>query len=156
MLGSCKALSLTHLHTHTHTHTHAQPLLLAMKSIHANGKQEEKGMTEDEMAGWHHRLNGHEFEWTPGVGNRQGGLACCSPWGRKESDTTEQLTLLLSCTNTLKILVICDPVSSFIEISNKNNSTSKISIHRKILDCCCQLYKAGMETTWMSTSIIVL
>ena len=41
------------------------------------------------MAGWHHRLNGHEFEWTPGVGDGQGGLACCSPWGRKELDTTE-------------------------------------------------------------------
>ena len=51
--------------------------------------QEEKGKTEDEMAGWHHQLDGHEFEWTPGVGDGQGGLACCSPWGRKESDTTE-------------------------------------------------------------------
>ena len=46
-------------------------------------------MTEDEMVGWHHRLNGHAFEWTLGVGNAQGGLACCSPWGRKESDVTE-------------------------------------------------------------------
>ena len=53
--------------------------------------QEEKGMTEDEMAGWHHWLDGHESEWTPGVGDRQGGLACCSSWGHKESDTTEQL-----------------------------------------------------------------
>ena len=53
--------------------------------------QEEKGTTEDEMVGWHHRLNGHEFEWTPGVGDGQGGLACCSSWGHKESDTTEQL-----------------------------------------------------------------
>jgi len=53
--------------------------------------QEEKGMTEDEMAGWHHRLNGHEFEWTPGVGNGQGGLACCNLWGCKELDTTEWL-----------------------------------------------------------------
>ena len=53
--------------------------------------QEEKGMTEDEMAGWHHRLGGHEFEWTPGVGVGQGGLACCNSWGHKESDTTEQL-----------------------------------------------------------------
>ena len=52
---------------------------------------EEKGMTEYEMVGWHHRLNGHEFEETLGVGNGQGGLACCSPWGHKESDTTEQL-----------------------------------------------------------------
>ena len=46
---------------------------------------------EDEMVGWHHRLNGHEFGWTPGVGDGQGGLACCSSWGRKESDMTEQL-----------------------------------------------------------------
>ena len=48
-------------------------------------------MTEDEMAGWHHQLNGHEFDYTPGVGDGQGGPACCSPWGRKESDTTERL-----------------------------------------------------------------
>ena len=53
--------------------------------------QEEKGMTEDEMAGWHHWLNGYEFEWTPGVGDGQGGLACCGSWGRKELDTTERL-----------------------------------------------------------------
>ena len=54
--------------------------------------QEEKGTTEDEMAGWHHRLDGHEFEWTPGVGDGQGGLACCDSWGGKESDTTERLS----------------------------------------------------------------
>ena len=53
--------------------------------------QEEKGTTEDEMAEWHHRLYGHEFEWTPGVGDGQRGLACCNSWGRKESDTTERL-----------------------------------------------------------------
>ena len=53
--------------------------------------QEEKGMTEDEMVGWHHRLNGHRFWWTPGVGAGQGGLACCDSWGLKELDTTEQL-----------------------------------------------------------------
>ena len=53
--------------------------------------QEVKGTTEDEMAGWHHRLTGHEFEWTPGVGDGQGGLACCDSWGCKESDTTEWL-----------------------------------------------------------------
>ena len=53
--------------------------------------QEEKGTTEDEMAGWHHRLNAHEFEWTPGVGDGQGGLACCNSWGHKESDTTQWL-----------------------------------------------------------------
>ena len=53
--------------------------------------QEEKGTTEDEMAEWHHRLNANEFGWTPGVGDGQGGLACCDSWGRKESDMTEQL-----------------------------------------------------------------
>ena len=52
-------------------------------------KQEEKGMTEDEMAGWHHGFNGHGFGSTLGVGDGQGGLACCSSWGHKESDTTE-------------------------------------------------------------------
>ena len=54
-------------------------------------EQEEKGMTEDKMAGWHHWLDGYEFEWTLGVGDGQGGLACCDSWGRKESDTTEPL-----------------------------------------------------------------
>ena len=53
--------------------------------------QEEKGMTEDEIVGWHHRHSGHGFGWTPAVGDGQGGLACCGSWGRKESDTTEQL-----------------------------------------------------------------
>ena len=53
--------------------------------------QKENGTTEDEMAGWQHWLDGHEFEWTLGVGDGQGGLACCSPWGRKESDMTERL-----------------------------------------------------------------
>ena len=56
-----------------------------------DGGQEEKGMTEDEMVGWHHRLDGHEFEWTPGVGDGQGCLVCCSPWGCKESNRTEWL-----------------------------------------------------------------
>ena len=53
--------------------------------------QKEKGTTEDEMAGWHHWLDGHEFEWTPGVGNGQGGLECCNSWGCKELDMTEWL-----------------------------------------------------------------
>ena len=52
---------------------------------------QEKGMTQDEMVGWHHWLNGHGFGWTPGDGDGQGGLACCDSWGRKESETTEQL-----------------------------------------------------------------
>ena len=54
-------------------------------------RQEEKGKTEHEIVGGHHWLNGHEFEWTLGVGDGQGGLMCCNSWGHKESDTTEQL-----------------------------------------------------------------
>ena len=54
-------------------------------------RQEEEGTAEDEMVGWHHRLNGHGFEQALGAGDRQGSLACCSPWGHRESDTTEQL-----------------------------------------------------------------
>ena len=52
-------------------------------------KAGEEGTTEDEMVGWHHQLNGHEFEYAPGVGDGQGSVACCSPWGLKESDMTE-------------------------------------------------------------------
>ena len=53
-----------------------------------------RGLTEDEMVGWHHRLDGHEFEQAPGAGDGQGSLACYSPWGHKESDMSEQLNLL--------------------------------------------------------------
>ena len=53
------------------------------------GRQEEKGMTEEEVIRWHHPLDEHEFEQAPGVGDGQGSLACCSSWGRKESDTSE-------------------------------------------------------------------
>ena len=79
--------------------------------------QEEKGTTEDEMAGWHHWLNGHGFGWTPGVGDGQGGLAYCGSWGRKQSDTTEWLNwtediecvwiLLLVCKMGKRIVIWC-------------------------------------------------
>ena len=59
-------------------------------------RQEEMGMTEDEMVGWHHQVNGHEFGWIPGVSDGQGGLACCGSWGWKELDTTEWLNWLQS------------------------------------------------------------
>ena len=55
------------------------------------GKMQEKGTTEEEMVGWHHRLNRYEFEQALGVSDGQGGLACCDSWVRKESDTTERL-----------------------------------------------------------------
>ena len=59
-------------------------------------RQEEKGMTEDEMVGWHHQLDGHEFEQAPGVGDGQGNLLCCSPWGHRELDTTEWRNWLIT------------------------------------------------------------
>ena len=58
-------------------------------------RQEEKGMTEDEMIGWHHQLYEHEFKQAPWVSDGQGNMACYSPWGRKESDTTEQLNWII-------------------------------------------------------------
>ena len=60
-------------------------------------RQEEKGLTEDEMVGWHHQLNGREFVWTPGIGDGQGGLVGCGSWGQKESDMTERLNWLTDC-----------------------------------------------------------
>ena len=65
-------------------------------------RREEKGMTEDEMVGWHHRLNGHEFEQAPGVSNAPGSLACCSPWGHEKLDMTERL-------NWTEIKIMCMP-----------------------------------------------
>ena len=66
-------------------------------------RQEEKGTTEDETVGWYHWLDGHEFEQAPGVGDGQGSLACCSPWGLKQSDMTEQLNWMELKTEKLKV-----------------------------------------------------
>ena len=71
---------------------HAKSWLIGKNSdAGRDGRQEEKGTTEDEMAGWHHQLDGRESVWTPGVGDGEGGLACCDSWGHKESDITQQL-----------------------------------------------------------------
>ena len=71
---------------------HAKSWLIGKDSdVGRDWGQEEKGTTEDEMAGLYHRLDGHEFEWTPGVGDGQGGLVCCNSRGHKESDRTERL-----------------------------------------------------------------
>ena len=71
-------------------------------------------MTEDEMLGWHHQPNGRESEQAPGVGDGQGGLACCSPWGCKELDTTEQLNRSFRLAAAAKSLqscpTLCDPI----------------------------------------------
>ena len=70
---------------------HVKSWLIGKDSDAGRDWGQEKGTTEDEMAGWHHGLDGCESEWTLGDGDGQGGLACCNSWGRKESDTTEQL-----------------------------------------------------------------
>ena len=100
MVSLCKILSRLHLVSHS---LFTQAVLVCsslfctlrlFSSLPDAGRdwgQEEKGTTEDKMVGWHHRLNGHGFGWTLGVGDGQGGLACCDSWGRKESDTTERL-----------------------------------------------------------------
>ena len=82
--------------------------------------QEEKGTTKDEMAGWHHWPDGRESEWTAGVGDGQGGLACCNSWGRKELDTTERLNwtkLLVSLIFSMISQVFISLISAFIFIS---------------------------------------
>ena len=75
--------------------------------------QEEKRITEDEMAGWHHWLDGRESEWTPGVGDAQEGLVCCNSWGHKELDMTERLTWTELITNfSLSNINISGPVNN--------------------------------------------
>ena len=85
--------------------------------------QEEKGTTEDEMAGWYHRLDGREFEWTPGVGDGKGGLACCNSWCRKESDMPERLNWKHKG-GDLKVRLIC----VLIRTSKKQESSRKTSV----------------------------
>ena len=97
--------------------------------------QEEKGTTEDEMAGWHHRLDGRECEWTPGVGDGQGGLVCCDSWGHKESDTTEHLNWTqkkITHTNFLKMTVFLIALAYF-KLSLYKWSLKEIYFHFKTL-----------------------
>ena len=104
--------------------------------------QEEKGTTEDEMVGWHHRLDGREFEWTPGVGDGQGGLACCNSWGRKESDTTERLNWF-----TTKFLPTAPHNSSKAIVK----STASLSFTRKA--CYSMIYSMSQSSNRQGKTI---
>ena len=114
--------------------------------------KEEKGMMEDEMVGWHHWLNGHEFGWTLGVGDGQGGLVCCGPWGRKESDTSEWL----NWTDTwysLQVQTFPDPLSISMALQDAMSTpiTGELGCVRVCvcvcvcvaLPCVCGLFHRG-------------
>ena len=109
---------------------HAKSWLIGKDSDAARDwGQEEKGMTQDQMAGWHHGLDGRESEWTPGDGDGQGGLACCDSWSRKESDTTDWLnwTELIVRKDWYSILQLIgcvnfDKTGVFCNLKRKNNA----------------------------------
>ena len=88
--------------------------------------QEEKGTTEDEIAGWHHWLDGCESEWTLGVGDGQRGLACCDSWGHKESDTTEQLNCIELAHDMIFSVLSAYNKANKILVLNKVNDKYKI------------------------------
>ena len=92
-------------------------------------RQEEKGLTEDEMFGCHHWLNGHEFEQAPGDGEGQGSLVCCSPWGCKESDTTEWL----NSNNTPLEWTHCQHAAAKIENTQTTSPAAKSQIQAGLL-----------------------
>ena len=105
--------------------------------------QEEKGTTEDEMAGWHHQLYGHGFGWTLGVDDGQGSLACCSSWGRKQSDMTEQLNWTELIYIHLYIIYI---------LHELNGSTSEENINSEPLHSpLCWLYLCIRKDTCLWT-----
>ena len=99
-----------------------------------DGRQEDKGTMEDEMAGWHHWINGHGFEGTPGVGDGQGGLACYGSWGCKESDTTERLNWTELITSFKQLCKWGEMIlwgNRRIPLGNKENFLMGVS-----LNCC--------------------
>ena len=106
-------------------------------------RQEEKGMMEDEMVVWHHWHNEHGFGWTPGVGDGQGGLACCSPWGCKESDTTEWL----NCTEE-------EAVTDFIFLGSKITADGDCSHEIKTLAPWKESYDKPSLHAFSGTSVV--
>ena len=104
-------------------------------------RQEEKGTTEDKMVGWHHQLNGHEFEQALGDSEGEGRLACCSPWGCTESDTTEQLYTRYCSRHWGFRQGPCPPVVHIPE-------SKTIELSKRILNCseCCEDNKTSYET----------
>ena len=111
--------------------------------------QEEKGTTEDEMAGWHHRLDGHEFEWILEVGDGQGGLACCSSWGHKDLDTTERLNWNVIMPINYMIMGVISIILLSIHVFFVTSGNAQIlELNVSLLTsqfCCCIPY---LENLW--------
>ena len=108
---------------------HAKSWLIGKDSdVGRDWGQEEKGTTEDEMAGWHRWLDGRESEWTPGVGGGQGGLVCWDSWRHKESDTTEQL-------NWTELMILSIFSYSFRPFTYLLFQSACSTLFREILDC---------------------
>ena len=110
--------------------------------------QEEKGSTENEMVGWHHRLNGCGFRWTLGVGDGQSDLACCGSWGRKESDTTEQLNW--AKLNSYQVYL--ETRSSILSLFLKKKKERKKEMYLIISDCSYYLPKKP-QIFWASRNV---
>ena len=103
--------------------------------------QEEKGMTEDEMAGWHYWLDAHEFEWTPEVGDGQGGLECCDSWGRKQSDTTEQLNWTELRVNIIHYYFMYWVFDLYVNFAMQKTRVLKSSVYQSYIDIIKQQFQ---------------
>ena len=112
--------------------------------------QEEKGMTEDEMAGWHHWFDGRESEWTPGVRDGQGGLACCDSWGRKKLDTTERLNWTELKLNIPPCLLT--EIGSRQNRSNARDRSSKVPVWVMHLEVIAAWLR-GKRNRWLYTDL---
>ena len=111
--------------------------------------REEKGMTEDEMVGWHHRLNGHGFGWTPGVGDGQGGLACCGSRGCKELDMTERL----NWTEQICLYFLLKYLEHFCEKEKERQQSLCMSVCVWVCSAVHTQYNFGLSITpWGSSS----
>ena len=107
--------------------------------------QEEKGMTEDEMAGWHHRLDAHEFEWTPGVGGGQGGLACCDSWCHKESDTTEWVNWTQPTEQRLNLACLKCAQNTSMSWRRAGQSPPQRLFYNKVLSISCNVLNISLR-----------
>ena len=114
--------------------------------------QEEKGMTEDEMVGWHYWLNGHGFGWTPGAGDGQGGLTCCSSWGCKESDMIERLNWTELAWNIPLVSLIFLKTSLVFPIQLFSSISLHWSLRKAFLSLLAILWNSAFKWVYLSFS----